>query len=139
MSGIEGDLRKAYSLLNKTFTDTYAAKVKKWDGTFGNMFAMCKPRGLVNWDGIVSRNNSSNIHDSLNPRHKYQYDSLTVDTMGIHHFQDIKGVKKLCSHHSKIKKGKDVYNSNQQYRLIWDMVTHNVNQCLERGGPDVSL
>ena len=56
MSGINGDPRKPYYLPVKTFTNTYNAEVKKWDGTYGNMFHMCNPEELVNWDGIVSRN-----------------------------------------------------------------------------------
>jgi hypothetical protein len=138
VSGLEGDPRKAYYVPVKTFTNTYAVKVKKWDGAYGNMFAVCNPEELVNWDGIVSHNNNSNIYNSWNPRHKYQYDSLAVGTMGIHRFHDIKGVNKLCSNRSKIKKGEEVYNLTQKYRLILDVVTHNVNQCLERGGLDVS-
>jgi hypothetical protein len=47
-------------------------------------------------------------------------------------------VNKLCSNCFKIKKGEEVYDLTQKYRLILDMVTHNVNQCLERGGLDVS-
>ena len=47
MSGINGDPRKAYYLPVKTFTNTYAAEVKKWDVTYGNMFHMCNPEELV--------------------------------------------------------------------------------------------
>jgi hypothetical protein len=40
VSGIEGDPRKAYYVPVKTFTNTYAVEVKKWDGAYGNMFTV---------------------------------------------------------------------------------------------------
>ena len=139
MSDINGDPRKPYYLPVKTYTKTYATEVKKWDGTYGNMFHMCNPEELVNWDGIVSRNVNRNVYDPWNPSQENQYDYLTVNTMGIHRFLDIKGAKKLCSHHTETKKGEEGYDPTQKYRLVWDVTTHNVNQCLERGGLDLSI
>ena len=59
--------------------------------------------------------------------------------MGIRRFMDIKGAKKLCSHHGETKKGEEGYDPTQKYWLVWDVMTHNVNQCLERGDLDVSI
>ena len=100
---------------------------------------MCNPEELVNWDGIVSRNVNRNIYDSWNPRHDNQYDPLTVNTMGIRRFLDIKGAKKLCSHHAETKRGEEGHDPTEKYRLVWDVMTHNVNQCLEFGDLGLSV
>jgi hypothetical protein len=112
---------------------------QNWDSTYSNVFCMCNPEELTNWDGIVSRNVSTNIFNSWNLKHDNQYNSAIVNTTGIRQVLTIKGSKKLCSHYSEIPRNDPRCNPNQKYQLVWYVMTHNINQCVERGGLDLSL
>jgi hypothetical protein len=37
------------------------------------------------------------------------------------------------------KRGEEGYDTMQKYRLVWDVMTHNMNQLIERGGLDLTM
>jgi hypothetical protein len=37
------------------------------------------------------------------------------------------------------KKGEEGYDPMQKYRLVWDVMTYNMNQLIERGGLDLTM
>ncbi len=37
------------------------------------------------------------------------------------------------------KKTDEGYDPTQKYRLVWDVMTHNMNQLIDKGGLDLTL
>ncbi len=52
---------------------------------------------------------------------------------------DIKGCLKQNEYLTEKKRGKERYDPMQKYRLVWDVMTHNMNQLIERGGLNLTM
>ncbi len=52
---------------------------------------------------------------------------------------DIKACLKQNAFWGKKKKTDERYDPTQKYRLVWDVMTHNMNQLINKGGLDLTL
>jgi hypothetical protein len=52
---------------------------------------------------------------------------------------NIKGCLKQNEYFTEKKRGEEGYDPTQKYRLVWDVLTHNMNQLIERGGLDLTM
>ncbi len=51
----------------------------------------------------------------------------------------IKGCLKQNEYFTEKKRGEEGYDPTQKYRLVWDVMTHNMNRLIERGGLDLTM
>ncbi len=52
---------------------------------------------------------------------------------------NIKGCLKQIEYFTEKKRGEEGYDPTQKYRLVWDEMTHNMNQLIERGRLDLTM
>jgi hypothetical protein len=52
---------------------------------------------------------------------------------------NIKGYLKQNEYFTEKKRGDKGYDPMQMYRLVWEVMTHNMNQLIERGGLDLTM
>ena len=52
---------------------------------------------------------------------------------------DIKACLKQNEFWTEKKRGDEGYDPTQKYRLVWDVMTFNMNQIIEKGGLDVTM
>ena len=56
--------------------------------------------------------------------------------MNFRRWLDIKSVMKQNVYHKEKTRTEPGYDPTQKYRLIWDVMTHNMNRMIEFGGLD---
>lgn len=88
---------------------------------------------------MVARNNNSYIGDCYIQSQSNTYDSIISETMHLRRWIDIKGVLKLCAYDKEIKRGQPGYDPTIKYRLVWDVMVHNLNQFIEEAERDLTL
>ena len=54
-------------------------------------------------------------------------------------FQKMAGRLKQNAFYEEKKKTDEGYNPTQKYHLVWDVMTHNMNQLIDKGGLDLTL
>ena len=59
--------------------------------------------------------------------------------MHFRRWPDIKACLKLNGYFTEKKREDDEYDPTQKYRLVWDVMTHNTNRIIQRGGLDLTL
>jgi hypothetical protein len=138
-SGIIDDPRQSYYTDVAAHTNTYALDKLGWGGIYSRRFNPSTPEEHVNLDGIYSRNKNENILDNYDVDSELRFDKVIAETMGVRRLLDLKRSVKLCRHYEEKGKGEVGYDPTQKYRLIWDVVTHNTLQCMERGGLDITI
>jgi hypothetical protein len=85
----------------------------------------------------VSESNS-NIAESWMMTQLNTLDQEIAETIHFRRWLDIKGCLKQNEYFTKKKRGEEGYDPTQEYRLVWDVMTHNMNQLIERGGLDLT-
>ena len=138
LSGIKDDPRMGFYETVAQCTNTYAYGMKNRGGTRGHMFKPTSAPELLVWDGIVIRNLNNNIHDCWMTNQTNTYDGLIARTMHFRRWVDIKSCMKQNMFYLEKDRKDPEYDPTQKYRLIWDVMTHNMNQILLRGGLDVT-
>ena len=88
--------------------------------------------------GIVIRNLSDNIADCWMKNQSNTYDREIAEAMRFHRWLDIKACMKQNVYHQETKRGEPGYDPTQKYRLIWDVICHNMNQLIQVGGLDLT-
>ena len=139
MSGINEDPRMTYYEKVATNTNMYAYGVKKRGGTRGHLFRPTDSQELLVWDGIVCRNLNNNIAESWMMNQSNTYDREISEAMHYRRWIDIKACLKQNEFWTEKKRGEEGYDPTQKYRLVWDVMTFNMNQIIEKGGLDVTM
>ena len=62
------------------------------------------------------------------------FDRNISDAMHYRRWIDIKGCLKQNEYFSEKKRTDAEYDPTQKYRLVWDVMTHNMNQLIKKGG-----
>lgn len=137
-SGIPNDTRLGFYETVARFTNLYAIMAKNRGGTRGHKFSACTAEELVVWDGVVCRNQSNNIAESWMTDQTNTYDRCIAEAMHYRRWLDIKSCMKLNNCMTESKRGSEVYDPTQKYRLVWDALTHNMNLIILRAGKDTT-
>jgi hypothetical protein len=135
-SGIPDDGRMGYYDEVANCSNEYALGLKRRSGTYGHKFSPVNAEELVIWDGIVIRNMSDNIADCWLRDQSNTYDRDIDESMNFRRWLDIKSVMKQNVYHKEKTRTEPGYDPTQKYRLIWDVMTHNMNRMIEFGGLD---
>ena len=138
-SGVKDDPRLPYYDIVARNTNLYAIGVKDRGGTRGHSFRPVISEELLVWDGIVARNISDNIAESWMMSQSNTFDRNISDAMHYRRWIDIKGCLKQNEYFSEKKRTDAEYDPTQKYRLVWDVMTHNMNQLIKKGGTDYTL
>ena len=62
-----------------------------------------------------------------------------MEAMHFRRWLDIKACLKQNAFWEEKKKTDERYDPTQKYRLVWDVMTHNMNQLINKGGLDLTL
>ena len=139
VSGMEGDPRMGFYEEVAKCTNLYAIGIKDRGGTRGHHFRSCTAEELVIWDGIVCRNQSNNIAESWMINQSNTYDREISEAMHFRRWLDIKSCLKLNLYWMETKRGQKNYDPTQKYRLVWDVMTFNMNLLIKRAGKDATM
>ena len=112
---------------------------KNRGGTRGHVFRPTNAEELLVWDGIVTRNLADNVVESWMASQSNTYDREIDEAMHYWRWLDIKACMKLCNfYHEKDRKATD-YDPTEKYRLVWDVMTHNMKQVIKKMGLDHTI
>ncbi len=139
MSGINDDPRMRYYEEVAKNTNMYAFGKKNRGGTRGHLFCPANAEELLVWDGIVCQNLNSNIAESWMMSQSNTFDREIAEAMHFRCWLDIKGCLKRNEYFTEKKRGDKGYDPTHKYRLVWDVMTDNMNQLIERGGLDLTM
>ncbi len=139
MSGIDGDTRMGYYENVARNTNMYAFGVKIRGGTHGHVYHPTTAEELLVWDGIVCRNMNTNIAESWMMNQSNMFDQDIMEVMHFRRWLDIKACLKQNEFWTEKKKTDEGYDPTQKYRLVWDVMTHNMNQLIDKGGLDLTM
>ncbi len=67
------------------------------------------------------------------------FDQEIMETMHFRRWLDIKACLKQNEFWTEKKKTLKGYDPTQKYRLVWDVMTHNMNQLIDKGGLDLTM
>ncbi len=67
------------------------------------------------------------------------FDQEISEVMHFKHWLDIQGFLKQNEFWTKKKKTDKGYDPTQKHCLVWDVITHNINQSNEEGGLDLTM
>ncbi len=139
MLGIKGDTRIGYYKEVVRNTNMYAFGPKNRGGTHGHVFCPATAEELLVWDGIVCQNININIAESWMMNQSNKFDQEIMEAMHFRRWLDIKACLKQNALWKEKKKTDEGYELTQKYRLVWDVMTHNMNQLIDTGGLDLTL
>ena len=129
-----------YYYLKNKFTNKYAVVDKELDGSYGHTWKPTSPVEHVNFDGIVFENKSECIHDSwCNDDVNGEYNPLIAKTMRHHRFLDIRRLQKLNDIATEFPRSDERHDPCAKYRLVWDVMEHNMNVLMAKGGLDLTI
>ena len=103
------------------------------------MFRPMNAEERLIWDGIVCKNLNNNIAKSWMISQSNTFDREVAEAMHFRRWLDIKACLKLNEYFTEKKRGDDGYDPTQKYQLVWDVMTHNMNRIIQRGGLDLTL
>ncbi len=103
------------------------------------MFCPTNAEELLIWDGIVCRNLNNNIAKSWMMSQSNTFDREVAEAMHFRRWLNIKACLKLNAYFTEKKQGDNGYDLTQKYRLVWNVITHNMNWIAQRGGLDLTL
>ncbi len=113
--------------------------MKNRGGTHGHFFCPTTAKELLVWDGIVCCNINTNIAESLMINQSNSFDQELMEAMHFRRWLDIKKCLKQDEFWTEKKKTEEGYDPMQKYRLVWDVITHNMNQLIDKGGLDLTM
>ncbi len=87
----------------------------------------------------MCQNLNSNIAESCMMTQSNTFDQEIAEAMHFRRWLNIKGCLKQNEYFTEKKRGEEGYDPMQKYRLVWDVMTHNMNQLIERGGLDLTM
>ncbi len=67
------------------------------------------------------------------------FDQEIMEAMHFRRWLDIKACLKQNEFWTEKKKTDEGYDPTQKYHLVWDVMTHNMNQLIDKGGLDLTL
>ena len=132
MSGIKGDTRMGYYEDVAMNTNMYAFGPKNRGGTRGHYFRPTNAKELLVWDGIVCQNLNTNIAECWMMNQSNTFDWEIMEAMHFRRWLDIKACLKQNAFYEEKKKTDEGYDPTQKYRLVWDVMTHNMNQLIDK-------
>ncbi len=139
VSEIDGDTRMGYYKDVTRNTNMYAFGVKNRGGTRGHVFHPTTAEELLVWDGIVCRNINANIAESWMMNQSNMFDQEIMEGMHFRRWIDIKACLKQNEFWTEKWRTDKEYDPKQKYRLVWDFMTHNMNQLIDTGGLDLTM
>ena len=137
-SGIKDDPRQSFYLDVSNQSNRYAIVDRQLDGNYGHQWKTSTAYEFVNFDGIVFRNTADSIHDSWCTDSE-DFDPVIAKTMRHHRFLELKRHMKLNNNATEKKRGEEGYDPCAKYRLIWDVMVHNMNSCVEKASLDLTV
>ncbi len=119
----------------------YAFGVNNRGGTSGHFFRPTTAEELLVWDGIVSCNINTNIAESwmMNQSKTFDQEIMIMEAMHFRRWLNIKACLKQNKFWTEKKKTEEGYDPMQKYHLVWDVMTHNMNQLIDKGGLDLTM
>jgi hypothetical protein len=141
MSEIDGDTRMGYFKDVVRNTNMYAFGVKNRGGTREHVFrpTTAEAEESLVWDGIVCCNINTNIAESWMMNEFNTFDWEIVESMHFRRWLNIKVCLKQNACWTEKKKTDKGYDPTQKYCLVWDAMTHNMNQLIDKGGLDLTV
>jgi hypothetical protein len=67
------------------------------------------------------------------------FDREIMEAIHFRRWLDIKACLKQNHFGEEKRKTDEGYDPTQKYRLVWDVMTHNMNQLIDKGGLDLTL
>ncbi len=120
-------------------TNMYAFGPKNRGGTLGHVFRPTTAEELLVWDGVVCQNLNTNIAECWMMNQTNTFDREIMEAMHSRRWLDIKVCLKQNAFWEEKKKTDEGYDPTQKYRLVWDVMTHIINQLIDKGGLDLTL
>ncbi len=139
MSRIDGDTRIEYYKDVARNTNMYAFGVKNRGGTHGHVFHPTTAEELLVWDGTVCRNINTNIAESWMMNQSNTFDQEIMEAMNFRRWLNIRACLKQNEFWTEKKRTDEGYDPTQKYQLVWDIMTHNMNQLIDKGGLDLTM
>ncbi len=139
ISGIDGDTRMGYYKDVARNTNMYAFGVKNRGGTCGHVFRPTTAEELLVWDGIVCWNINTNIAESWMMNKFNTFDQEIMEAIHFRRWLNIKACLKQNEFRPEKKKTDKGYDPTQKYRMVWDVMTRNMNQLIDKGDLDVTM
>jgi hypothetical protein len=136
MSGIDGDTRMGYYKDVARNTNMYAFGLKNRGGTCGHVFCTTT---AVFWDGILCRNINTNIAESWMMNQSNTFDQEIMEAMHFRRWLDIIACLKQNEFWTEKKKTDKGVVLTQKYHLVWDVMTHNMNQLIDKSSLDLTM
>ena len=87
----------------------------------------------------MCRNLNNNIAESWMMNQSNTFDREISEAMHYRRWIDIKACLKQNEFWTEKKRGEEGYDPTQKYRLVWDVMTFNMNQIIEKGGLDLTM
>ena len=84
-------------------------------------------------------NKNDNIHDCWCNDNERRYDSLVSSTMRHRRFIDLRSLLKMNDNTKQKPRGIRGYDPCTKYRLIWDVMVHNMNQMIKKAELDCCI
>jgi hypothetical protein len=94
---------------------------------------------LFVWDGIVCCNINTNIADSWMMNQSNTFDCETMEAMHFRRWLGIIVCLKQNEFWTEKKKTDEGCDQTQKYHLVWDVMTHTMNQLIDKGGLDLTM
>ncbi len=139
MSGIDGYTRMGYYEDVARNTNMYAFGVKKRGGTHSHFFCPTTAEELLVWVDIVCSNIFTNIAESWMMNQSNTFDQEIMEVMHFRRWLDIKAFLEQNEFWTEKKKTEEGYDPTQKYHLVWDDMTRNMNQLINKGSLDLTM
>ncbi len=139
MSGIDGDTRMGYHKDVVRNNNMHAFGVKNRGGTHRHVFCPTTAEELLVWNGIVCHNINTIIAESWMMNHSNMFDQEIIEVMHFRQWININACLKQNEFWTEQERTDKGYDPTQKYRLVWDVMTCNMNQLIDKGGLDVTM
>jgi hypothetical protein len=117
----------------------YAFGVKNRGGTSGHVFCPTSAEELLVWDGIVFCNINTNIAESWMMNQSNTFDREIMEAKHFRRWLETKACLKQNEFWTEKKRTNKGCDPTQKYCLVWDVMTHNMNQLIDKGGLDLTI
>jgi hypothetical protein len=138
MSGIDGNTRMGYYKDVTRNTNMYAFGVKNRGGKNGHVFHPTTAEELLVWNGIVCHNINTSIAESWVMNQSNTFDQEIMEAMHFRRWLNIKACLKQNVFWTEKKNTEEGDDPMQKHRLVWDVMTHYMNQLIDKGGLDLT-
>ena len=137
-SRIPNDPHRDYYEEVVKFTNLYAVG-KAEHGLRKYAFRTSTVEEHINWDGVVVRNTNKNLTSCWKKENENAYDPIIAGTMKYQCWLQIKRCVKLCPYYDEPEKHTPEYDPTQKYKMLWDVMTFNLNAFIKKGCTDVTI